>query len=293
MQGIELLKWDAEKFDWPNASVSRFVHTQRVCWHVQRLGSGTKLLLLHGSGATTHSFEGLIKHLKDDFEILTVDLPGHGFSSELKGSNPSLTNVAKSLAALLDEESFETDLVIGHSAGAAIAVEMIAQDYLSAKGVVAINPAFYPFPGFAGSIFPAMARLLFLNPLVPSLFSIAANKSRVSRLMESTGSQLTLAQLSYYERAFASVTHIRGTLAMMASWDLQTLQSKLQNLIIPMLLLVGENDGTVDPKASLNTERLVADCDRILIPRYGHLLHEENPEAVSIYVRDFWSRVGK
>ncbi len=284
------VQWNVEKSRWPNSNVSRFIETDAARWHVQRLGVGPKLLLLHGSGATTHSFDGLIANLKNEFEIIALDLPGHGFSSELKRLEPTLPNVARAISEVLEHEDFEPDLVIGHSAGAAIGVELIHRDLIAPKALVAINGAFYPFPGFAGSFFPAMAKLLFLNPFVPSLFSVAASKSRVARLMESTGSTLTHEQIGYYERALASSAHIRGTLAMMANWQLETMREKLRRLHVPTQLIIGGNDGTIAPEASLDTEKSMQNCRRVVLAQYGHLVHEEAPEKVVDAVRDFWSQ---
>ncbi len=55
------LDWDADGHDWPNRSASQFVHAGGLRWHVQRfgteLGSATpSILLLHGTGASTHTW---------------------------------------------------------------------------------------------------------------------------------------------------------------------------------------------------------------------------------------------
>lgn len=284
------MDWRIEKPSWPNSDISQFIQTSSAKWHVQKIGQGPKALLLHGSGATTHSFDGLAHQLKSRYEILMLDLPGHGFSSELNRSEPSLPNVAAAIGELLLDLDFAPKLVVGHSAGAAVAAELIHRSVITPKKFVAINGAFYPFPGFAGSLFPAMAKLLFLNPFVPSVFAVSASRARVARLMESTGSKLTQSQIRYYERALASSKHVRGTLAMMASWQLETMQKKLEALDLPTCLLVGGEDGTIDPNASKETAKLMPNCNRKLLQRFGHLMHEEAPELVAECIWDFWSQ---
>ena len=49
--------------------------------HVQRLGRGPSMLLLHGTGASTHSFRDLLPALAEHFDVLAPDLPGHGFTA--------------------------------------------------------------------------------------------------------------------------------------------------------------------------------------------------------------------
>ncbi len=49
-------------------------------WHVQQMGQGPKLLLLHGTAASTHSFRALAPLLAPHFTLLIPDLPGHAFT---------------------------------------------------------------------------------------------------------------------------------------------------------------------------------------------------------------------
>jgi magnesium chelatase accessory protein len=71
--------------DWPHRTASRFVSAGGIEWHVQVMGKGPCALLLHGTGASTHSFRDLAPALAPDFSVIAVDLPGHGFT----GTPPS------------------------------------------------------------------------------------------------------------------------------------------------------------------------------------------------------------
>jgi len=51
--------WDREGRDWPNRAASRFVQASGLRWHVQVMGEGPTVLMLHGSGAATHSWRDL------------------------------------------------------------------------------------------------------------------------------------------------------------------------------------------------------------------------------------------
>lgn len=53
------LAWDRDGRDWPNRAASRFVEVGGIHWHVQQLGQGPVLLLLHGTGAATHSWRDI------------------------------------------------------------------------------------------------------------------------------------------------------------------------------------------------------------------------------------------
>ncbi len=85
--------------DWPNREASRFVTAGGLTWHVQEAGEGPVLLLVHGTGAATHSWRGLMPLLARDFRVIAPDLPGHGFTDPLR--TPSLPRMARALAELL------------------------------------------------------------------------------------------------------------------------------------------------------------------------------------------------
>lgn len=285
------MKWEQDGKSWPNRSHSRFLRAGGVLWHLQEMGdpSAPKMLLLHGSGATTHSFADIMPLLAERFHIIALDIPGHGFSSAILDQKPTLPNIGKAIAALLSELDFNPDIMIGHSAGAAIAVELTVNQGMNPQLMVSINGAFYPFPGFNKTLFPAIARVLFLNPFVPSFLSFSAqSRQLVDRIMSGTGSQLTVEQTDYYRRAFQSSSHVDGTLAMMAHWDLDPMAEMLKHLSCPMLQIIGERDAIIQPSASLKTEALVPICERALVPIRGHLVHEEVPETTHALIQQFF-----
>lgn len=75
------MNWDHDGRDWPNREHSRFVEAAGLRWHVQQMGRGPVLLLLHGTGASTHSWRALMPLLAAEFTVVAPDLPGHGFTS--------------------------------------------------------------------------------------------------------------------------------------------------------------------------------------------------------------------
>ena len=79
------LDWDRDGRDWPHRHASQFVRAAGMRWHVQRMGlpAGTApaALLLHGTGASTHSWRSLMPLLALHFDVLALDLPGHAFTS--------------------------------------------------------------------------------------------------------------------------------------------------------------------------------------------------------------------
>jgi magnesium chelatase accessory protein len=273
---------------WPRAEASRFIDAAGLRWHVQVTGQGPVVLLIHGTGASAHSWRGLTSHLASRYTVVAPDLPGHGFSGPVSGRRLSLPGMAASVSALVEAMGIEPRWVVGHSAGAAILARGVLDGLLHPEALISLNGALLPFRGAAGLLFPPLAKLLFLNPLAPRLFArSAANRDRVARLIEGTGSRLDRSGIDLYARLFSSSAHVAATLGMMANWDLRRLTSDLVGLELPVLLVVGEGDRAVPPGDADRLARILPHATEVRLPGLGHLAHEEAPARVARLMLEF------
>jgi magnesium chelatase accessory protein len=216
--------WDVEGRDWPGRKTSRFVRAEGLDWHVQFAGAGPTVLLIHGTGAATHSWRGLMPRLAKKFKVMAFDLPGHGFTELPRRGQFTLPQMASAIAGLLETVDVAPALVVAHSAGAAIAVRMAINGTLTPDTIVSLNGALMPFDGLAAVAFPTLAKLLFLNPLVAPFLARRANDSEtVARLIRGTGSRLDPRGIDLYARLFRTERHMAATVGMMANWDLLAL----------------------------------------------------------------------
>ncbi len=278
--------WEREGRDWPNRGFSRFVTAGGMRWHVQVTGQGPVLLLLHGTGAATHSWRSLLPLLAEHFSVVAPDLPGHGFTARGPQTLPAM---AKAVSALLSELDLNPAIIVGHSAGAAVALRMVLDGLVDVKAAIGLSPALLPFPGLAAKLFPTMAKLLFVNPFAPYVFARMAGPTReVARFMlKSTGSELDSNGVDYYARLFRKPGHIAGTIGMMASWDLDPLKRDLPGLKVPLLLIHGDGDTAIPLAKAREAAALVPDARLEVLAGLGHLAHEEAPDRVAALIFAF------
>lgn len=275
----------AEARDWPHREASRFLHAGGQRWHVQVMGApdgkAPVALLLHGTGASTHSWRALMPLLARHFTVIAPDLPGQGFSGEAAPGALSMEGMSVALGALLTALNASPALIIGHSAGAAIGARMCLDGLVAPGRLVAINGALLPLGGWAGQIFSPLARLMVRLPGMPRLFARrAADTVVVRRLLDATGSQLDDAGIELYARLFRRPEHVAATLGMMAAWDLHALRRDLPRLETPLLLVIGKQDRTIRPTEALRLLRILPQARILALPGLGHLAHEEAPESV-------------
>ncbi len=283
--------WAQDGKDWPNRAASRFCNAGGIRWHVQIAGQGPVLLLLHGTGAATHSWRGMLAPLAENFTVVAPDLPGHGFTEQPAKSGMTLPGMAKGVAALLDTLGLQPVYAAGHSAGAAVAAEMCLARHIAPKALVSLNGAMLPLPfhGVAAPLMGPLAKLFASNPLVPMLFAWqAADGAVVRKLLNGTGSTIDADGEKFYARLARRSGHAGAALTMMANWDLKTFAQRLAGLKTRLLLVVGENDRSIPPSDAQRIQLLLPEAQIRRLPGLGHLAHEERPAEVAELLREFF-----
>ncbi|MBX2854321.1 MAG: alpha/beta fold hydrolase [Rhodobacteraceae bacterium] len=302
------LRWARDGADWPHRDVSRFERVDGMGWHVQiweRDPSAPVALLLHGAGAATHSWRGLAPLLAERFTVIAPDLPAHGFTDTPWFSRLSMPGMARAVAALANMWDKPPALIVGHSAGAAVAARMVLDGEIAPPTtLIGVNAALTPFPGLAGLMFPTMARAFFANPLAVRSFawSAAVNPGVVSRMLGDLGDDIDAQGQALYARLMASPAHVSGALGMMAQWDLDQLRRDLPRLPpqMSLLLIAGAADRAVPPPQAEAVARGIAEgrrpgaapAEARLLPNLGHLAHEQDPRLVFEEITTFWDGVG-
>lgn len=281
-------RWDGEGRTWPNREASRFVETPGLNWHVQVAGQGPPVLLLHGTGAATHSWRDVLPVLAKDFTVIAPDLPGHGFTTGRPRGGLTLPGMAGALSDLLARLVAEPVLIVGHSAGAAIALQLVRAGSRAAP-VAGFNPALMPFPGLAAKLFPSLAKMLFVNPFVPRMLAgIARIPGETGRFLHrATASTIDARGLAAYEALMGNARHCGGAMEMMASWDLEGLSRTLPQITNPVLLVHSSADAAVPLPSVQEAARRIPGCRLEVLPALGHLAHEERPDLAAGLIRSF------
>ena len=246
------------------------------------MGSGPVLLLVHGTGSSTHSWRDVAPLLARNFTVVAPDLPGHGFTEQASPGLLSLPGMARGLNQLLRTLDLEPALAVGHSAGAAVIIRMSLDGLLGARGLISLNGALWPFQGVVSHFFSPFAKLLVANPVVPRLFAWrASDRSAVERLIKNTGSTLDRTGIDLYQRLVSSPDHVAAALGMMANWNLEPLARDLPRLEPQLVLVAAGNDRTVPSEQSFRVRDVLPSSRVEYLRGLGHLAHEERPGDIS------------
>jgi magnesium chelatase accessory protein len=265
--------------DWPHREHSRAVAVGAIDWHVQVMGRGPTLLLLHGSGASAHSWADLMATLAGHATVVAPDLPGHAFTTGATAADMTLPGMKDALAGLLTALKLPAPvLVAGHSAGAALALRWALSTATPPVAVVGFNPSLVaPASAYTDWLAPLINPVATSLPVAQLLAGLAVRTGMVDGLLNSTQSVLPAAQRERYKLLFSRPEHVRGAMGFMAAADLPALLAEAGRLPSAATFVVGTRDAWV-PEAAL---RPVLDRHfaKARVERWvgGHVLHEEMP----------------
>ncbi len=284
-------------------AAARVVLADGLRWRVQVAGAGPVLLLLHGTGASLHSWAELVPALAAAHTVVVPDLPSHAGTRAADGGTLrpaalTLSRIARGLSALLSALELPPPAALaGHSAGAALALRW-ALDHATADPAHDGTRRWPQVLGFAPSLVaPPAVYTQWLGPLVTPLATsgpvaglmarLAGSTGYVDRLLDSTGSTLNEAQRAAYRHLFTDPVHVRGSVGFMAAAELPALMaqcSEAPGLAAHCAFVLGLRDRWVPERSLVRViERHLPGAE---VQRWagGHLVHEEQPAEAAAWL---------
>lgn len=234
-----------------------------------RKGKGRKLLLLHGWGDSLATFHELSDTLAKGYEVIAVDLPGFG-QTQAPASAWGLDDYADFIKAFLKKvEVDETEAVIGHSNGGAIAIKLLA-DGLSSKKLVLLASA-----GVRDRQ-KARKQLLKVGAKTAKVLTIALPKVTRQRLRNRLygviGSDM------------AVVPHMEETFKRIVTEDVTAAAGKVsQNT----LLIYGSDDEATPPEFGEKLAFSLPHSRLEVIKGAGHFIHHDSNAKVKALIEEF------
>ena len=238
----------------------------------------TPLVLLHGTSASLHTWQGWVSRLEAHHRVITLDLPGFGLTGPWPDGDARLERTLSLLAELLKKLQVSRCVLVGNSYGGRLAWEFAVLHPESVARLVLVDAGGYPrnstsVPlGFRIAQTPGLRRLV--EHVLPrgliekSVKNVYGDPSKVTPELVDRYFELTLREGN---RAALG----RRMDQVPAEGD----TSKLRGLTVPTLILWGGKDRLIPPD---NAERFKADIpgsSLIMFESLGHVPHEEDPDA--------------
>lgn len=257
--------------------------------HVERDGGGSPLLLLHGFTGSGATWDTLRAALRGHFEIITVDLPGHGRSSVPRDvARYALARTADDLARVLDALGIGRASVLGYSMGGRTALQLALAHPERVRALVLESAS----PGLVDPAERA-ERVASDDALAASIErdGIEAFVDRWERLPLWASQSALPADVRARLRAERSSQRADGlarSLRGAGAGSAPPVIDRLRALTVPTLLIAGALDARYIALGRAMRERL-PDARFAVVPDAGHAVHLERPEALAALVQGFLS----
>jgi len=275
----------------------RFAEVGGVRVHFKVAGDGDPgFVLLHGFGASTFSWREVLVPLGERGTAVAFDRPGFGLTERPRrwtGINPYSPEAQVALTlGIMDELGLRKAVLVGHSAGAGVAVATALAHPERVVALVLVAPAVG-----MGSAFPPWLRALLATPQgrrIGPLFvrRIAAQGEEILRRSWHDGSRITPEVVAGYRLPLRAQDWDRALWEVTLAARPVPLLDRLPELSIPVLVITGEEDRLIPSEASRRLAARIPGAELVLLPACGHLPHEERPAEFLAAVRSFLDRHG-
>ncbi len=268
--------------DWPNKDCSNFITVAGLRWHVQRAGSGPTIVLVHGTAGATHTWRALFPLLTPWADVIAFDLPGHGFTTGATAEQLSLGGMALAVRALLAELSVRRPVIaVGHSAGAAVLLQLAATREFAPQSFIGVNSALVSVNALGQMFLPFARALVDVDALRTGVAAMLRNGVLPRMLLRSTGTPLDAPQEARYVAMLTDETRVGAVVRMMSRWDLPALQEQFPSLQFPVTLVHSSDEPWVPFDDLLHATRTLPMRTVIDLAPAGHLIPDEKPRALA------------
>jgi pimeloyl-ACP methyl ester carboxylesterase len=247
-------------------------------------GAGPPLILIHGIGASRHSWDGLVARLKSDFRCISYDLRGHG-KSPVAPPPYTLSDLVDDLEALRAELGIERAHFAGHSLGG-----MIGPAYARRYPDRVLSLGLYSTAAFRTTDDGSKVRgvvAAMREKGVPAVLETLKDRWFTPEFSARCPDVIArrMQQVIDTDRAaFLSVFDIYAETEM-APW--------ISEIKVPSLVLTGENDGGCNPRLNRQIAQSMPHSELVILPGLRHAILLEAADQVSAPVLSFLKRLHK
>ena len=273
---------------------SQFIEINGLDVHVKVMGQGEPVfVLLHGFGASLYSWHAVMELFSQLGTVIVYDRPAFGLTERplsWEGQNPYGPEAQVALLiGLLDHFGVQQPILVGNSAGGAVAMQTTLAYPERVAALILVDPAVY-----AGGGAPAWVRPLLSTPQMRHLGPLVARQiqARGPELIEMAWhdpARLSPEALELYKKPLQAENWDRALWEFTLASRPSELAERLDELTLPVLVITGDDDRIVPTADSIRLADELPNAGLVVIPNAGHVPHEEQPEAFMLAVTGFLS----
>ena len=241
--------------------------------HYLEAGVGEPLLLIHSLGQSLYTWRNVFADLSDNYRVIAIDLPGHGYSSRPDTFHYTADDFALLFNSFLDALNIKSAHIVGFSIGAMYMMRFLSLYPKRVANCVAIAP------GGITEQMPALIHNL-QKPLIATFVRNLYTASNVRKLLEECVTDPALIDDNVVRQYYEPISDGLAREALMyalRNYDQELIAEGLLPVEHEVLILWGKNDRWHPPSGSVYFQSILRAGRYYLVRNAGHLLQEEAP----------------
>lgn len=260
---------------------SQFIAIDGLDVHVRDEGprdDPMPIVLLHGTSASLHTWDGWVAALLPRHRVVRLDLPGFGLTGPALHDDYRMARYVEFMAAALDALGIGHCVIAGNSFGGWIAWETALAHPDRIKGLVLVDAAGYPLQSESVPIGFRLANMPVLNRVMESVLPRGVVESSLRNTYGDPSRVTDELVDRYYELTLREGN--RAALAKrFAAGRGTTEPERIQSLQVPTLILWGGRDRLIPPAYAERFHHDIPGSRLVMFPGLGHVPQEEDPAA--------------
>jgi len=235
----------------------------------------TPIVLLHGTSASLHTWEGWASAMTVGRRVVRVDLPGFGLTGPDTAGDYRIERYTRFVVALLDSLRIPRADLAGNSLGGEIAWHVAARHPARVRRLVLVDPAGFPIEAESMPIAFRIAR----EPALAWMMTRTLPRPVVTASVRNVYGNPTLVRDSLIDRYYELTLRAGNRAALPARFA--QMRDGADTLLLtgigaPTLLVWGGRDRLIPPSHAARFHRLLRNARLLVYPELGHVPHEED-----------------
>ena len=277
------------KYGSPSSQFMTLENGSRIHYRDEGNRRGVPVVLIHGFGASLHTWTSWVELLGDDYRVITLDLPAHGLTGAVPDGDYSTHAYVEATKNVVDHLKLTKFTLGGNSMGGDVAWHFALAYPGSLNSLILVNAAGLNswknevnkpliFDLLAKDWFRSIASMLDPYYLIEQAVQTAYNHADV------VTDDLVL---RYYHMAMRKGSR-EAIIAKSSTRESDVVtQEQLSSIQIPTLVMWGRNDELIDVSVAHLFETTLPNATLIIYDEVGHVPMEEIPERSATDVKNF------
>lgn len=283
---------EALKARW-GATPSQFVELAGMSVHLRDEGpreDPLPLVLLHGTGASLHTWDGWADALRDQRRVVRFDQRGFGLTGPSPDGRYAIEDYAGDVVAVLDHLGIGQAVLAGNSLGGYVAWATTVLHPDRVAKLVLVDAGGYPYQSESVPLGFRIARTPVLNRLMKDVLPRGVIESSL-RNVYGDPAKVTPELVDRYFDLTAREGNRGALAARFAQTQPGALAARVPEIRVPTLILWGGRDRLIPPAQGDRFHAEIAGSELALFEDLGHVPQEEDPARTVEVVKAFLARL--